>query len=68
MNHLMFADDLCCLSRSVKGPRKMLQVCEKYAPTHEIKFNPDKTVSILSPSPSLQLNLQANMKLDGCVV
>ena len=38
---------------SVKGLRKMLQVSEKYALTHEIKFNPDETVGMLSSSPLL---------------
>ena len=50
MYHLMFADDLCYFSWSVKGLRKMLQVCEKSALTHEIKFNLDKTVGMLSSS------------------
>ena len=38
---------------SVKGLRKILQVCEKYTLTREIKFNPDKTVGMLSSSPLL---------------
>ena len=44
----MFADDLCYFSWSVKGLHKMLQMCEKYALTHEIKFYPNKSVGMLS--------------------
>ena len=68
INHLMFADDLCCFSPSVKGLRKMLQLCEKYALTHAIKFNPNKTAGMLFPSPTLKLNFQPNINLDGCAV
>ena len=53
---------------SVKGLRKMLQVCEKYALTHEIKFNPDKTVGMLSSSPLLTIDFQPNIKLDNCAI
>ena len=62
----MFADTFVTSLGSVKGLRKMLQVCEKYALTHEIKFNPDKTVGMLS-SPCL-LDFQPNIKLDNCAI
>ena len=47
----MFADDFVTFFGSVKGLRKMLQMYEKYALIHEIKFNSDKTVSKLPSSP-----------------
>ena len=68
INHLMFADDLCCFSPSVKGLRKMLQKCEKYALTHAIKFNANETVGMLFPSPTLKLNFHPNINLDGCAI
>ena len=49
----MFADDLVTFLGSVKGLRKILQVCEKYALTHEIIYNSDTTVGMLSSSPLL---------------
>ena len=66
INHLVFADDLCFVSSTIKGLRKMLQLCEQYAPTHAIKFNSDKTAGMLFPSPMLKLNFQPNINLDGC--
>ena len=68
INHLMFADDLCCLSPSVKGLCKTLQLCEKYALTHAIEFNPDKTVGMLFPYPTLKLNFLPNINLDCCAI
>ena len=51
---------------SVKELRKMLQVCEKYALTHEIKFNPDKTVVCFLLL--CLLDFQPNIKLDNCAI
>ena len=31
LNHLMFADDLCVFSPSVKGLQKLVNVCKEYA-------------------------------------
>ena len=30
LNHLMFADDLCVFSPSVKGLQKLVNVCKEY--------------------------------------
>ena len=36
--------------------------------THAIKFNPSKIVGMLFPSPTLKLNFQPNINLDGCAI
>ena len=39
-----------------------------YALTLAIKFNSNKTVGMLFPSPTLKLNFQPNINLDGCAI
>ena len=36
---LSYADDLILMCPSIQGTQEMLNVCEKYANTHKIKFN-----------------------------
>ena len=38
-----YADDIALLSPCPSAMRTMLSVCEEYAVTHGLKFNPDKT-------------------------
>jgi hypothetical protein len=42
----MYADDLLLLSPSILGLQKMLDICYQYGITHNIPFNPSKTVSV----------------------
>ena len=39
INHLMYADDLCILSPSVSGLRKLTKCCEKYGDIFNITYN-----------------------------
>ena len=39
---LCYADDLKILAPSADGLRKMLEVCEEFARSHHVRFNPDK--------------------------
>jgi hypothetical protein len=43
---VMYADDLLLLSPSILGLQKMLDICCQYGITHNILFNPSKTVSV----------------------
>jgi hypothetical protein len=43
---VMYADDLLLLSPSILGLHKMLDICCQYIITHNILFNPSKTVSV----------------------
>ena len=40
---LCYADDLTILAPSADGLRKMLEVCEEFACSHHVRFNPAKT-------------------------
>ena len=43
LNHILFADDICCIASSCKGLQKLLVVCYEYAQSHDISFNCSKT-------------------------
>ena len=42
INHLFYADDLALLCPSQRGLQELLEICEKYAHEHDIKFNTKK--------------------------
>ena len=39
VNHLLFADDLCCFCPSIHGLQRIIDVCHSYASSHNIIFN-----------------------------
>ena len=43
MGAVCYADDIALLAPCPSAMRTMLSVCEEYAVTHGLKFNPDKT-------------------------
>jgi len=43
-NHIIYADDICLMTTSIKALQILLKVCEKYAAEHDLTFNPSKTV------------------------
>ena len=52
VNHLVYADDLCLISPTLSGLRKLLSVCEDAGDYLSIKFNPEKTVCMRFGSPT----------------
>ena len=44
LNHLMFADDICVFSPSVRGLQSIIDVFQAYAESHGIIFNCSNTV------------------------
>ena len=44
VNHLIYADDICLISPSLAGLRKLLRVSESVGDFLSINFNPDKSV------------------------
>ena len=44
VNHLCYADDMVLLSPTPQGLQTMLNICVDYAASHDILFNPKKTV------------------------
>ena len=65
LNHLMFADDLCAFSPSVKGLQKLVNVCKEYAVNNCIIFNNDKTVGMIHQNKKFKVNVEPNIILDG---
>ena len=39
INHILFADDLCCLSASLDGLQSMVDLCSEYALENDLIFN-----------------------------
>lgn len=54
VNHLMYADDVVLLSPSSNGLRKLLNACETFASTHDVRFNCSKSVIMICRSKMLQ--------------
>jgi len=44
VNHVCYADDICIISNSIYGLRKLLQICIDFAHSHNLEFNAEKTV------------------------
>ena len=65
LNHLMFADDLCVFSPSVKGLQILVNVCKEYAVNNCIIFNNDKTVGMIHQNKKFKVNVKPNIILDG---
>jgi len=40
----MYADDLCLMTSSVQALRVLLGICEEYAKSHDLVFNPSKSM------------------------
>ena len=47
LNHILFADDLCCFSPSLTGLQDLVNVCNAYASSHNIVFNYRKSAGVL---------------------
>ena len=43
VNHLLYADDLVVFAPSISGLRELLKVCDVFADSHDIKYNPNKS-------------------------
>ena len=47
VNSVSYADDMVLLSPSIKGLRKLVSVCERYANAHGLKYNVAKTEMLI---------------------
>ena len=47
LNHITYADDLCCFCPSLSGLNELLPVCSKYAVAHNIVFNASKSYGMM---------------------
>ena len=50
INHIMYADDLCCFAASAGRLQDLLDVCSNYAKLHDNVFNCKKTVGMIFSS------------------
>ena len=48
VNHLLYADDLVVFAPSISGLRELLKVCDVFADSHDIKYNPNKSQVLIS--------------------
>ena len=55
LNHLIYADDICCFGPSIEGVQELFDICSDYAHTHEISFNVKKTVGVIFPSKEIKV-------------
>lgn len=44
INHICYADDICLLASSIAALRLLLEICRSFAASHDLEFNPDKTM------------------------
>lgn len=65
MNHLLYADDLCLISPSPNGLRRMLAICDQYALQHDIIFNTKKSLCMMIQSHKVKFNSSPSMYING---
>ena len=65
LNHLIYADDICCFSPSIEGLQELIDVCSDYAHTHEISFNFNKTVGVVFLSKEIKVHSTPSIFLSG---
>ena len=46
LNHLIYADDVCLISLSAHAMQEIINICQKFANSHELLFNSTKTTSM----------------------
>ena len=47
INHILFADDLCCFSASLDGLQSIVNVCSKFALENDLVFNRKKSFGVM---------------------
>jgi exonuclease III len=67
-NHLFYADDLVLLSPSEKGLQHLLNLCYNYSISHDITFNPKKTVCMLFKPRTSTFKKHCKVSLGGNVL
>ena len=65
LNHLIYADDICCFSPSIEGLQELIDICSDYVHTHEISFNVKKTVGVVFPSKEIKVYSTPSIFLSG---
>ena len=63
VNHIMYADDMCLIAPCATAVQKLLDICYKYASTHDIVYNTKKSVCMLINSNKFNLRTSPTIKL-----
>ena len=63
-NAFGYADDIVILSPTCKALRVLIEICEKYANEHLIKFNPDKCTLLIFSDPNFCIK-NINITISG---
>ena len=64
-NNFSYADDMCIISPSVAGLRKLLSICELFASEHDILFNIKKSVCMIFKTKCLKIYNTPKFYLNG---
>ena len=62
-----YADDIIILSPSCTALRCLIEICEKYAKDHMIKFNPDKCTLLVFSDPNFS-EKDISISISGCEI
>ena len=68
MNNFSYADDMCVISPSVAGLRKLLSICEEYASEHDIIFNAKKSMCMIFKTKTMKIYNMPKFYLSGNVL
>ena len=66
-NAFGYADDIIILSPSCTALRCLIEICEKYAKDHMIKFNPDKCTLLVFSDPNFS-EKDISISISGCEI
>ena len=62
VNHLLFADDLCCFCPSIQGLQYIIDACHSYASSHNTyNIQLSKTLGLSFASNNFKLNIKPNV-------
>ena len=56
LNHILYADDLCCFSPSITELQDLVNVCNAYACSHDIVFTYHKCAGVLFSPKNFKLS------------
>ena len=68
VNHILFADDLCCMVPSLDGLQSLVNVCSEYAVANDIVFNCNKSFGVLFTPRKLQFSRQPKLVLNNKLI
>ena len=68
LNHFVYADDMCIVAPCANALQLLLNICMKYAGTHDITYNIKKSVCMYMKSSKFNLRVVPRIYLNGNVL